>query len=368
MSRYVRPFSELGSGDRESVGGKCTSLGEMVNAGLPVPDGFAVTVDAFEDFRDASELRADLQALVQGMQGAGPQELQRAHDRAVEMILNRPLPAPMEAQITEAYEELVRHAAQRRGLDASQVQIPVAVRSSATDEDGDAASFAGQQETFLWVNGVTAVLEKVRECWASLYTPQAIAYRSSMDAAEGAATSRISVAVQLMATADVAGVTFTVSPKTGDRSVIAINASYGLGQAVVSGEVTPDEYWLSKIGPTIKDSRIADKAHEYVVNAAGTGIELREVDAERRGQACLTQEELIDLARIAMAVEKHYGTPQDIEWALERNADGTSTIMLLQSRPETNWKKRKDEQAARAKAPRATTGMLNLLSAVAKGA
>jgi pyruvate, water dikinase len=368
MSRYVRPFAELGSGDRESVGGKCASLGEMVNAGLPVPDGFAVTVDAFEDFRDASGLRAELQSLVQGMQGAGPQELQKAHDQAVEMILRRPMPAEMERQVTAAYDELVRQTAQRRGLDGQQARIPVAVRSSATDEDGDAASFAGQQETFLWVSGTDAVVEKIRECWASLYTPQAIAYRASMDAAEGASASRISVAVQLMADADVAGVTFTVSPKTGDRSVIAINASYGLGQAVVSGEVTPDEYWLSKIGPTIKESRVADKAHEYVANAGGTGIELREVDAERRGRACLSEDELVQLARIAIAVEKHYGTPQDIEWALERNADGTPNIMLLQSRPETNWKKRKEEQSARKKAPSATTGMLGFISAASKGA
>lgn len=369
MSRYVYPFAELGAGDRESVGGKCASLGEMVNAGLPVPDGFAVTVEAFEDFRDASDLRTELQTLVQSMQEAGPQQLQQAHEQAVEMILHRPLPEEMERQISEAYNTLVQHTAQRRGLsEAYAVKIPVAVRSSATDEDGDAASFAGQQETFLWVSGADAVLEKIRECWASLYTPQAISYRASMDATEGALASRISVAVQLMADADVAGVTFTVSPTTGDRSVIAINASYGLGQSVVSGEVTPDEYWISKIGPTIKESRIADKAQEYIPNSDGTGIELRDVDAERRSQACLSDDEVIQLAEIAVAVEKHYGTPQDIEWALERNADGTNNVMLLQSRPETNWKKRKDEQATRKKEPNATTGLISYISSASKGA
>jgi pyruvate, water dikinase len=368
MTRYVRPFGELRSIDRETVGGKCASLGEMVGAGLPVPDGFAVTVDAFEHFRDASELRRELQDVVQGTQDANPQELQRAHERAIELILHRPMPEDMEREITGAYRALAAQTAERRSLTGAEAErIPVAVRSSATDEDGDAASFAGQQETFLWVGGIEAVLEKVRECWASLYTPQAIAYRSTMDAAEGAAASRISVAVQLMADADVAGVTFTVSPTTGDRSVIAINASYGLGQAVVSGEVTPDEYWLSKIGPTVKETRIAEKAQEYVPNADATGIELRDVDPERRSRPCLTEPELLQLADIALQVEKHYGQPQDIEWALERHPDGTSHVMLLQSRPETNWKKRKEEQNARKKDKTATAGLLGFISTASKG-
>lgn len=368
MPRYVRPFAELRAGDRETVGGKCASLGEMVGAGLPVPDGFAVTVDAFEDFRDGSGLRSRLQDLVQGMQDAGPQELQRAHEKAIELILHHPMPQDMEREITEGYNALAAQTAARRGLTGPDAaMIPVAVRSSATDEDGDAASFAGQQETFLWVSGAETVLEKIRECWASLYTPQAISYRSTMDAAEGAASSRISVAIQLMAAADVAGVTFTVSPISGDRSVVAINASYGLGQSVVSGEVTPDEYWLSKIGPVIKETRIAEKAQEYVPNAGSNGIELREVDAERRSRACLSEEEVLQLARIAIDVEKHYGQPQDIEWALERHADGTSHVMLLQSRPETNWKKRKEEQNARTKDKSAASALLGFISSASKG-
>lgn len=368
MSTYVRHFSELRATDRDSVGGKCASLGEMVGAGLPVPNGFAVTVAAFEDFRDASGLRQDLQDLVQGTRDANPQQLQHAHDRAVELILQRPLPEPLERDITDAYRALAAETARRRGVTGAEGErIPVAVRSSATDEDGDAASFAGQQETFLWVSGAEDVVRKIRECWASLYTPQAISYRAGMEAAEGASASRISVAVQLMADADVAGVTFTVSPTTGDRSVIAINASYGLGQAVVSGEVTPDEYWLSKIGPTIKDTRIANKAQEYVPNADATGIELRDVSPERRNEACLSEREVLQLAEIAIQVEKHYGQPQDIEWALERRPDGSSQVMLLQSRPETNWKKRKKEQNTRTKDKGATAGLLGMISSVSKG-
>lgn len=345
--RYTVGFQELRGGDREIAGGKCASLGELVAAGLPVPGGFAVTVAAFEDFRDASTLRDELGEIVRATEGAGASALQAAHAAAVELIMHRELPARIEESIRGAYRELSHAVAGARGT-GGESGVAVAVRSSAVDEDGDAASFAGQQETFLWVVGEGEVIEKVRECWASLYTPQAIAYRASMDAAHGAAASRISVAVQLMAEADVAGVTFTVSPSTGDRSIVAINASYGLGQAVVSGEVTPDEYRLSKADLSVTSSRIAEKAHEYVPADDHRGVVLREVDQARREAAALTGDELRLVAEIGLRVEQHYGCPQDIEWALERRANGESVVMLLQSRPETNWKKRREEKQAQA--------------------
>lgn len=364
MANYTKKFEELSSGDRALVGGKCASLGEMVQAGLPVPAGFAVTVDAYEDFRDTGDLRQRLLGIVMGADASSNAGLQRAHDEAVALILGRNLASAIEQQIREAYLELSRETALRRGAGNAD-RIPVAVRSSSTDEDGDAASFAGQQETYLWVVGADEVIAKVRECWASLYTPQAIAYRSGMSATDAAEASKISVAVQLMAHADVAGVTFTVSPRTGDRSLIAINASWGLGQAVVSGEVTPDEYWLSKIGPAVTSSRIASKAHEYVPDPSGVGVVFRDVEESRREIPCLTEAELVQLAEIGLQVERHYGSPQDIEWALEHNVDGTSQVMLLQARPETNWKKRKEEKGKNTSS--ATAGLLGFLSQATKG-
>jgi pyruvate,water dikinase len=364
MTTFTKGFEELRSSDRELVGGKCASLGELVAAGLPVPGGFAVTVDAFEDFRDVSGLRADLRALVRSVDPKSSVALQAAHDRAIELIHAQAMPAEMETEIREAYRALARTAVERRGSGETD-RVPVAVRSSSVDEDGDAASFAGQQETYLWVVGADEVVDRVKECWASMYSPQAIAYRHSLDEHDAQEASKISVAVQLMAKADVAGVTFTVSPRSGDRSVIAINASWGLGQAVVSGEVTPDEYWLSKVGLEITSTRIAHKLHEYVPTAAGVGVELLDVPIERQDAACLSDADVIALARIGLEVEKHYGTPQDIEWAIERGADGVATVMLLQSRPETNWKKRKDEQAQKPDTP--TTGMMSFISAAAKG-
>lgn len=362
---YIRRFADVRATDRHLVGGKCASLGEMVSAGLPVPDGFAVTVDAFEEFRDTSDVRARLRAIVQGADVASSTALGRAHDETVAIVLGTPMPAAVERQIRDAYIRLCAEVNARRGRPADE-PVPVAVRSSSVDEDGDAASFAGQQETYLWVVGADEVVEKVRECWASLYTPQAIAYRHGMNPDEATAASRISVAVQVMAAAEVAGVTFTVSPRTGDRSVIAINASWGLGQAVVSGEVTPDEFWLSKIGPRVVSSTVAEKSHEYVPAITGRGVTLREVDEARRGIPCLDEDTALELARIAMRVEAHYGHPVDIEWAIERSTDGEARIMLLQSRPETHWK-RHSEDAARTAASAPTSYLSALVTQAAKG-
>lgn len=361
--RYTRPLGGVRSTDRESVGGKCASLGELISAGLPVPDGFAVTVNAFEDFRDASTLRTELAELVTGTESAGAGALNAAHDAARSLVLGRDLPSAIEASIREAYEALSREVSGARGT-GGESPIAVAVRSSAVDEDGDAASFAGQQDTFLWVVGADDVVAKVRECWASLYTPQAIAYRATMEAADGFAASRIAVAVQAMAEADVAGVTFTVSPSTGDRSVVAINASYGLGQAVVSGEVTPDEYRVSKAERRIVTSRIAEKRDEYVPAPDRDGVVFQPVDASRRARPALTDDEVLRLTEIGLRVEEHYGCPQDIEWALERRADGESHVMLLQARPETNWTKRREAQ--REKTPTGSS-LLGYLAGATRG-
>lgn len=365
MPRYIRDFDGLGSTDRELVGGKCASLGELVGAGLPVPAGFAVTVDAFEDFRDVADLRAQLKALVRSVDVGSAEALREAHDQAIHLIRGLPLPEDMESEIRSSYRRLSREAVERRGH-GNPEGVPVAVRSSSIDEDGDGASFAGQQETYLWVVGEDEVVERVRECWASMYSPPAIAYRHGLDDHDAQEASKIAVAIQLMAAADVAGVTFTVSPRTGDRSVIAINASWGLGQAVVSGEVTPDEYWLSKVGMAITSTRIATKAHEYVPKQAGVGVELRDVPVDRQSVACLSEADVLALAEIGLRVERHYGVPQDIEWAIERDAEGAATVMLLQARPETNWRKRRDEHAGKPVSA-STSGLLGYIAAAAKG-
>ncbi|WP_248963027.1 PEP/pyruvate-binding domain-containing protein [Sphaerisporangium perillae] len=349
----TRWFADLLITDRPTVGGKCAGLGELVHAGVEVPDGFAVTVSAFETFRAVDGLGDKLTALVLGAEPGSVSSLARAQDEATTLVRRTAMPAAMAAEIRAGYHELCA----RFGVE----DLPVAVRSSAVAEDGDAASFAGQQETFLWVVGADSVLEHVKECWASLYTPQAIAYRTSLPEDQASEALRISVAVQAMVDAEVAGVAFTVSPRTGDRSVVAINASWGLGHAVVSGEVTPDEFWVSKVGLEVTRTTVAHKAHRCVPDPSGRGTTTEDVPVDRRDVPCLDDASVLQLAEMAIRVERHYGCPQDIEWAMT-HVDGEPRFVLLQSRPETTWKQRQAE--ARAMTPQA--GYLSLIHAAAK--
>jgi pyruvate, water dikinase len=305
---FVRWFDDVRATDRPSVGGKCASLGELISAGIAVPPGFAVTVDAFETACDQNLLAT-----------AAPAD-------AAGLVRETPVPPAVAAQIRAAYADLGR----REG----RTDLPVAVRSSAVAEDGDAASFAGQQETYLWTVGADDVVARVRDCWASLYTPQAVAYRERLPRERAADATRIAVGIQAMVDATVSGVAFTVSPRTGDRSVVAINASWGLGQAVVSGEVTPDEYWLSKVGPTLTAGRIAHKTRECRPAPGGHGVVTIDVEPSRRDIAALEDDQILALTSLAIRVEEHYGCPQDIEWAL----DPAGRLVILQSRPETTWR------------------------------
>jgi pyruvate, water dikinase len=332
-----RWLADAGLADRAAVGGKAASLGELLRAGIEVPDGFTVPVAAFEDFRDTGTLRADLRALVRGVDPDAPGALRAAHDRATALVCATPVPGEVERAVRADYAELCRRHGRADDL-------PVAVRSSAVAEDGDAASFAGQQETHLWVVGADRVVARVRDCWASLYTPQAIAYRHALPPERAAEATRIAVVVQAMVDAVVAGVAFTVSPRTGDRSVVAVNAAWGLGHAVVSGEVTPDEYWISKIGPVVTARTVAHKATRCVPDPdAGHGITAVAVDPADRDRACLDDAQVLALTALAVRVEQHYGTPQDIEWALT----GDGRFVLLQSRPETTWRAKAAARAAR---------------------
>ncbi len=338
---YIRRFSDLRLTDRPEVGGKCASLGELIHAGIDVPDGFAITAGAFEAFRDQGTLRPDLKHIVRTVDPGRSSELDAAHAAAIGLVEATPMPQDVVDQIIAAYSEL---------CDAvGDAAVPVAVRSSGISEDGHVTSFAGQQETYLWVVGVRDVIDHVRACWASLYTPQAIAYRHQLPEDVAFQSTLISVGVQAMVDAEVAGVAFTVSPRTGDRSVMAINASWGLGQAVVSGEVTPDEYWLSKIGLEVTSSTIAHKTMQCVPSTTGRGVITIPVPDDQQDVACLAPESIRELAEIAMRVEKHYGHPQDIEWARTRaTTTRPARIVLLQSRPETSWKKRQAESKAKA--------------------
>jgi pyruvate, water dikinase len=280
--RYAVPFSELRADQVELAGGKCANLGELTAAGFAVPPGFAVTTAAYE--------RDDIAAAV-----------------------------------GEAYAEL--------GREVGRADPPVAVRSSAIAEDMPDASFAGVQDTYLWICGLEAVLDGVRRCWASFHNPEAIAYRAE----HGITRGGMSVAVQYMVDARVAGVMFTLNPVSGDRSSIAIDASYGLGVSVVGGEVTPDSFLVSKVTREIVRRQIGAKASEVVADPVAATTRTRDVPEELRSQPSLSDEEIGRLAEIGRRIEAHYGHPQDVEWAIDRQL---GELFILQSRPETVWSRK----------------------------
>lgn len=274
-AQHTRGLEELRAQDADRFGGKSASLGELLHAGIPVPPGFAIGTDAGEDLTDM--LRRD---------------------------------------IAMRYERLGD-------------EVPVAVRSSALGEDSAEATFAGQQDTYLWVRGIDAVCDAVTRCWASLYNPEAVAYRERFKIDN----PTMGVTIQLMADAAVSGVMFTCNPVSGDRSMVAINASWGLGLAVVGGEVTPDDYLVSKVTGEIVKQTINDKAVQYV--PGDDGAQRIDVDEDRRNEACLDDGGIGALVEVAKRIEKHFGTPQDIEWAFDQDGE----LFILQSRPVTGLAK-----------------------------
>lgn len=329
-SEHVSWFKDVGIADRPHVGGKGGSLGELQRAGIAVPPGFVVRTGAFERFIEVLErespVRAQVEALNPDDLGAitGCSKSLRARVEAAA------LPAKVLEQISDAHAALC--------MEASPV---VAVRSSATTEDAANASFAGLQDTYLWVRSREQVLQRVRSCWASLYSVESISYRRRLGFPEQGVA--MGVVVQSMVDARTAGVMFTRSPTSGDRSVITIEGAWGLGSAVVGGEVTPDRWVLGKITGEISVRDISDKSIQHVPAAAG-GIDTVSVEEELRRVACLSDEELQQLRAIARRVERHYGHAQDIEWAVDRH---TGAIQLLQSRPETVWSAKESAPAAR---------------------
>jgi len=321
-------FEGIGLADRPRVGGKGGSLGELTRAGIAVPPGFVVSTAAFEEFASTLELRGDVAALQPGDLAA----IEACSRRMRARVESAELPAASSAEIGVAYRAL---AARAGGA--------VAVRSSATTEDASDASFAGLQDTYLWITDEARMLDRVRACWASLYSVESISYRRDRGIDEKDVA--MAVVVQSMVDARAAGVMFTRSPTTGDRSVITIEAAWGLGSAVVGGEVTPDRWVVSKITGEITVRDISSKHIEHRRAASG-GVETVDVPPERRAAACLDDAQLEQLRAVGRQVEKHYGCAQDIEWAV----DARGALLLLQSRPETVWSAKDAPPVARAAA------------------
>ncbi len=314
----IRWLADISLADRAMVGGKGGSLGELKRADIEVPPGFVITTHGFEHFLAALEEDNSIRSHVEALRDLKEISSFSAHVRA--RFERTSLPPDVYADIVAAHAELC----------GSNLNFPLAVRSSATAEDSDNASFAGLQETCLWVKGAEAVLKSVLTCWASLYSAASISYRRERHMPEDGIA--IAIVVQKMLDVRSAGVMFTRSPLTGDRSVITVEATWGLGSALVSGEVTPDRFVIAKITGEISVREISDKPIQHVPAQAG-GIKLVETPEELRGVPSISDAELKALAEVGRKVERHYGRPQDIEWAIDRSGE----ILLLQSRPETAW-------------------------------
>ena len=329
---YVRWFADIDLAARAVVGGKAASLGALTRAGFPVPAGFAVTTAAFTAALDGLERAGSLQQEIETLDIEDLEASAAITARVRERVADCELPPAVREAVLASWRELC----------GSDPRIPVAIRSSATGEDAADASFAGLQATYLWVRGEQSLLTALRACWASWYSLESVSYRRRRGMVERDQT--MAVVVQHMVDPLCAGVMFTRSPVTGDRSVIAIEGSWGLGSCIVSGEVTPDLFVVNKVSGDIIKRVVSVKSVQHV--PASDGVETREVNEIQQTVPCLTDALIAGLASVALAVEHHYGTPQDIEWAIALDATGTAQIHLLQSRPETTWAQRDEQPVA----------------------
>lgn len=318
----VRTFAQLSREDVDYAGGKGANLGELTAAGLPVPDGFVVGAPAYAAYCAETGLRAQLAELLDTVNVEDTAALQAASVAARALFDETPMPEPLAAEIRAEYERLAREA----GEDP---QLAVAVRSSATAEDTAASSFAGMNETFLNIRGADAVIDAVRRCWRSLFGARTIYYRRVNDFAQ--ADMDIAVVVQRQLDSTRAGVMFTVNPATGQRDELVIEGSFGLGEAVVSGSVSPDRYVVEKATLAIRRREVHHK--DLVIEYApdGRGTRQRTLSEEEALRPVLSDEEVVAVAELGRRIEEHYGAPQDTEWAF----DPDGFLWMLQSRPIT---------------------------------
>ena len=309
------------------VGGKCASLGELINAGVRVPPGFALTTEGYRRFMADSGIARELRALLAGADAQDLAALESIREGIRGLVEAQPFAVEIEDLVAECYRKL--------SLRACTPAVPVAVRSSATAEDLAGASFAGQQDTYLWVRGVDEVLQHMRRCISSLYTARAIAYRANKGFDDDGLA--ISVGVQKMANAYTAGVMFTIHPANGDRSVIVIDSNFGFGESVVSGEVTPDHFVVNKVTLDIIERVVSQKQLCVTVDPKTQTAQAMEIPFERQKVQSLIDDEITELAWMGKRIEKHYGQPMDIEWAVDKDLPAGGNIFILQARPETVW-------------------------------
>ncbi len=311
--QHIKFFKDINKASVSEAGGKGASLGEMIGAGIPVPPGFVVIADAFDRFVEETHLKEEIEARLAEVDPDNTNTVDKASNVLRDVIHDTPMPEDLEIEILKAFDEL--------GAEY------VAIRSSATAEDSKIASWAGELDTFLNITREN-VLVKVRECWSSLFAPRAIFYRHEKGLID--AYVSVAVVVQKMIQSEISGIAFTVHPVTEDPNQMIIEAGFGLGEAVVSGQITPDSYIILKDDMSILDINIGGQSKKLIKDEfENKWVELGEEGEKQK----LTSKEIIEMAKVCKRIEDHYGFPCDIEWAIEGNK-----IYITQSRPITTLK------------------------------
>lgn len=308
---HTKSFNKISIKDVSIAGGKGASLGEMVQAGMAVPPGFAILASAFEDFLKKNGLEKKINGILSEIQISDSNQVESASGKIVSLINEQEVPNNLADEIREEYKN---HKLSR-----------VAVRSSATSEDSLTASWAGELETYLNVDEDN-LLDSVKKCWSSLYSPRAILYRFEKGMNDQQVL--VAVVVQQMIQSEVSGITFTVHPVTKDKDQMVIEAGYGLGEAIVGGMITPDNYIISKKDDVILEKNIAEQS--MMITRGFKDTEEKEVPIGMQNQQKLNDSKILELSKICKHIEEHYKKPQDIEWAMEKGK-----IYITQSRPIT---------------------------------
>ncbi|MEK9161459.1 MAG: PEP/pyruvate-binding domain-containing protein, partial [Patescibacteria group bacterium] len=310
---FVKPFNQISRNDVSIAGGKGASLGEMTQAGVPVPPGFVVLSAFFEKFLENTDLNVEIDSILHSVNLKEMRTIENASEKIKDLILKAKMPKDIGEEIKKEFKNLSSKF--------------VAVRSSATAEDSSSAAWAGQLDSFLNTTEET-LLENVQKCWASLFTPRAIFYRFE----KGLHNSKISVAVvvQKMIESESSGIAFSVHPVTEDHNQLIIEAGYGLGEAIVSGQITPDSYVFEKQLRRIIDKNISVQERGIYRKLKDGGNEWQNIPPKKAQQQKLTDEQILELSELIIQIENHYGFPVDIEWAYENNR-----FYITQSRPIT---------------------------------
>ena len=355
-NQYIAWFDEIDKNDIARVGGKGANLGEMCKADIPVPYGFVVTSNAYFDFIKESKIDSLIRDRLKIYQYKDPRSLQETAKYIQKLIIGKPIPEKIAREVTHAYLNLVINTKKSKSVVqkiSSIMKEPyVAVRSSATAEDLPEASFAGQQSSYLNVHGEASLVFKVREAWASLFTPRAIFYREEQKYDH--MKVGLAVVVQLMITSDISGVMFTIDPVTNDKNRITVESIFGLGELIVQGSVNPDHHEINKKSLVVENKKISYQAKK--MTKIGGKNRIVNLNKSLGSRQKISDKQVIEVAKLGLKLEKHYYFPQDIEWAIEKN-----NIYIIQTRPVTTIKKTDGAKESKEFAKKVETSDLKLI-------